>query len=93
MLDKNYLLNGFPENTNGDYVLQEAIENYAGAYEEYLGTFIENYLIKEKRFEKENALNMAYDLETKFILKYGYIEISDNQIIDYVNTELRKESD
>lgn len=56
-------------------------------YKEYIGTFIEDYIYNEKGIEKnDNLLDKLYE---NALIKFNYLSVSDNEIKDFVDNELK----
>ena len=79
--EKNYL-KGFDSSKCFGY-LEEAVTDY----EEYIGTFIEDYIYNEKGIkENDNLLDKLYE---NALIKFNYLSVSDNEIKDFVDNELK----
>lgn len=75
-------LKGFDSSKCFGY-LEEAVMDY----EEYIGTFIEDYIYNEKGIKKnDNLLDKLYE---NALIKFNYLSVSDNEIKDFVDNELK----
>ena len=79
--EKDYL-KGFDSSKCFGY-LEEAEMNY----KEYIGAFIEDYIYNEKDIKKnDNLLDKLYE---NALIKFNYLSVSDNEIKDFVDNELK----
>lgn len=79
--EKNYL-KGFDSSKCFGYLEEAAMD-----YEEYIGAFIEDYIYNEKDIKKnDNLLDKLYE---NALIKFNYLSVSDNEIKDFVDNELK----
>lgn len=62
------------------------IEDASLDYQEYLGAFIDDYLLNEKGIDNEDLSIKLFDLALD---KFYYISVFDDEIRDFIETELK----
>ena len=79
--EKDYL-KGFDSSKCFGYLEEAEID-----YKEYIGAFIEDYIYNEKDIKKnDNLLDKLYE---NALIKFNYLSVSDNEIKDFVDNELK----
>lgn len=79
--EKDYL-KGFDSSKCFGYLEEAEMD-----YKEYIGAFIEDYIYNEKDIKKnDNLLDKLYE---NALIKFNYLSISDNEIKDFVDNELK----
>lgn len=79
--EKDYL-KGFDSSKCFGYLEEAEMD-----YKEYLGAFIEDYIYNEKDIKKnDNLLDKLYE---NALIKFNYLSVSDNEIKDFVDNELK----
>ena len=79
--EKNYL-KGFDSSKCFGYLEEAEMD-----YKEYIGAFIEDYIYNEKDIKKnDNLLDKLYEIA---LIKFNYLSVSDNEIKDFVDNELK----
>lgn len=79
--EKNYL-KGFDSSKCFGYLEEAEMD-----YKEYIGAFIEDYIYNEKDIKKnDNLLDKLYE---NALIKFNYLSVSDNEIKDFVDNELK----
>ena len=79
--EKNYL-KGFDSSKCFGYLEEAEMD-----YKEYIGAFIEDYIYNEKGIKKnDNLLDKLYE---NALIKFNYLSVSDNEIKDFVDNELK----
>lgn len=79
--EKDYL-KGFDSSKCFGYLEEAEMD-----YKEYIGTFIEDYIYNEKSIKKnDNLLDKLYE---NALIKFNYLSVSDNEIKDFVDNELK----
>lgn len=79
--EKDYL-KGFDSSKCFGYLEEAEMD-----YKEYIGAFIEDYIYNEKGIKKnDNLLDKLYE---NALIKFNYLSVSDNEIKDFVDNELK----
>lgn len=79
--EKDYL-KGFDSSKCFGYLEEAEMD-----YKEYIGAFIEDYIYNEKDIKKnDNLLDKLYE---NSLIKFNYLSVSDNEIKDFVDNELK----
>ena len=79
--EKDYL-KGFDSSKCFGYLEEAEMD-----YKEYIGAFIEDYIYNEKDIKKnDNLLDKLYE---NALIKFNYLSVSDNEIKDFVDNELK----
>ena len=79
--EKDYL-KGFDSSKCFGYLEEAEMD-----YKEYIGAFIEDYIYNEKDIKKnDNLLDKLYEIA---LIKFNYLSVSDNEIKDFVDNELK----
>lgn len=79
--EKDYL-KGFDSSKCFGYLEEAEMD-----YKEYIGAFIEDYIYNEKGIkENDNLLDKLYE---NALIKFNYLSVSDNEIKDFVDNELK----
>ena len=79
--EKDYL-KGFDSSKCFGYLEEAEMD-----YKEYIGAFIEDYIYNEKGIKKnDNLLDKLYEIA---LIKFNYLSVSDNEIKDFVDNELK----
>ena len=79
--EKDYL-KGFDSSKCFGYLEEAEMD-----YKEYIGAFIEDYIYNEKGIKKnDNLLDKLYAIA---LIKFNYLSVSDNEIKDFVDNELK----
>ena len=79
--EKDYL-KGFDSSKCFGYLEEAEMD-----YKEYIGAFIEDYIYNEKDIKRnDNLLDKLYE---NALIKFNYLSVSDNEIKDFVDNELK----